>query len=199
MTLPDASADVPRRLTGFSCWCHTLALAASLGWSGCAATPVAPSRPQVVDGSGAEPASDDAHRGTPQGSGAREVDPRARPSPLEIQRSTLDRVIAAGPGALLARVPVEPTFDSKRRFVGFRIIEIFEGSPAVARYGIRRGDVLIGINDQRIVTPDSLMAAFERLRGADILAIRVLRDGNAVDFAFPIVPAGQPATDSTED
>ena len=134
-------------------------------------------------------AESDVVAASPAASGAREVDPHRAPAPLEVPRPVLDRVIADGPGALLARVPLEPVFDKSRRFVGFRILELFDGQPAVTRFGIRPGDIFVGITGQRIVTPDSLMIAFDKLRDADALEIRVLRGAEVKDFRFPIVDA----------
>jgi len=122
-------------------------------------------------------------------SGAQEMQAEAPPAPLVIPRKTLDRVLARGPGDLLQHVPMEPAFDGKHKFVGFRLVEIYGNDPKVLRFGVLPGDLLLAVNGQRIVTPGDLMAAFAVVKTADTLDIDVRRDGALRSLHFPIVPS----------
>lgn len=124
-----------------------------------------------------------------QSSGAQEMQAEAPLAPLVIPRKTLDRVLARGPGDLLQHVPIEPAFDSKHKFVGFRLVEIYGNDPKILRFGVLPGDLLLAVNGQRIVTPGDLMAAFAVVKTADMLDIDVRRDGQLRSLHFPIVPA----------
>lgn len=137
---------------------------------------------------------------SPRASGARPATGSARPAasttiaePLVIPRAALDRALAAGPGRLLADVPLEPVLGPGRRFEGFRIVELFRGDARVQRFGVRPGDVVHAINGQRIVTPGDLMKVFDKLRGADSLEITLQRDGTVRTLRFPVEPKAVPA------
>jgi type II secretory pathway component PulC len=126
-------------------------------------------------------------------SGARTTpvdDPNA---PLFVPRAALDRVLAAGPGRLLQQVPIEPVFAPGHKFAGFRILSVFGDDPRVLRFGVLPGDVLLAVNGQRIVTPGDLMAAFQKLHGADHIEVSVLRSTTARTFRIPVLPASRPA------
>ncbi len=122
-------------------------------------------------------------------SGAQEMEAEPPPLPLVIPRKALDRVLARGPGDLLQHVPIEPAFDGKHKFVGFRLVEIYGNDPKILRFGVLPGDLLLAVNGQRIVTPGDLMAAFAVVKTADTLDIDVRRDGHLRSLHFPIVPA----------
>lgn len=128
------------------------------------------------------------------GSGARPVASESQDRALVLPRPLLQRVLDAGPGWLLGQVPLEPLFDDKRRFAGFRIVSVFGDRPEVLRYGVLPGDALLAIGKRRIVTPGDLSAAFEDLRGAQELAVTVRRAGQVREVRVPIVEAA-PATD----
>lgn len=106
-----------------------------------------------------------------------------------IDRTLLERVLAAGPGWLLSEVPLQPTFLAKHKFNGFRIMALFHNNPKVLHYGVQPGDVVRSVNGQKIVTPGDLLLVFERLKTADTLEIDVQRDGAELQFRFPVVPA----------
>lgn len=137
----------------------------------------------VRGGSGARPEPQE-----PRGSGAR-AEP-ALPGPLTIPRPALDRVVAAGPGALLAQVVLQPERGSDNKFIGFRIVSLFGDTPEVLRYGVRPGDLLLSSQGQRIVTPGDLLTVFQRLRGARSVEVQVRRAGATVVLQWPVVEAG---------
>lgn len=128
------------------------------------------------------------------GSGARRLTTRRvrRSSPRGILRRDLDRFLDAGPGALLQRVPLQPMFGSGHRFMGFRVISVFENRPKALRYGVRPGDLVLRINGQQLLTPAHLLQVFRLLRNASHLEVDVVRDNKPVKVRVPIVdPAAE--------
>ncbi len=109
--------------------------------------------------------------------------------PPTLKRADLDRVLAAGPGALLQHVPLKPAFSGgqRRRFQGFLIARIFDNSPEVLRFGPRPGDRLRSVNGLVVNTPDQLMAVFKQLQNATVVQVSVVRDGQRLDFSWPVV------------
>lgn len=122
-------------------------------------------------------------------SGARRASPRRkrRSSPRGIWRKDIDRILDAGPGALLARVPLQPIFGKGRQFSGFSIVSVFENRPEALRYGAQPGDVVVSINGQRILTPADLLEVFRLLRNATRLEIDLLRSSRPVKIRVPIL------------
>lgn len=123
----------------------------------------------------------------PRGSGAR--DEQQVQGPLVIPRPLLDRTLAAGPGAFLAQVPLQPERGEDKKFQGFRIVSLYGDSPRVLRYGVLPGDLLISCQGQRIVTPGDLLTVFQRLRGVDLVEVQVKRAGELKVLRWPVVPA----------
>jgi len=128
-------------------------------------------------------------------SGARKVALQTSPRKRRrvIVRSDLDRVLAAGPGALLHAVPIEPVFGSRRRFVGFRIVSLWNNDRRVLRYGVLPGDMVTRINGQPVLTPAHLMQVFKLLHNAATLQVDLMRAGRRVRVTVPIVEDRAPA------
>lgn len=164
------------------------ALAAAAGCGGAAAEQVDDDRPRR-----AEVAADPGAAEQPRRSGARADAPSQ--GPLVIPRPLLDRTLAAGPGALLAQVPLQPERGEDKKFAGFRIVSLFGDTPQVLRYGVLPGDLLVSCQGQRIVTPGDLLTVFQRLRGSDVVEVQVRRAGELKVLRWPVVPAlAAPAT-----
>lgn len=123
--------------------------------------------------------------GEPKGSGAR-AEPQVA-GPLVIPRPVLDRLVAAGPGALLAQLVLEPERGADKKFLGFRIVSLFGDTPEVLRYGVRPGDLLLSSQGQRIVTPGDLLTVFQRLRGARSVEVQVRRARETLVLQWPVV------------
>lgn len=131
----------------------------------------------------------------PTGSGVRAIPAKpAAQGPLALPRPILNVVLDAGPGALLAEVPLRPVRDGNGKFAGFAVESIFGGNPMAARFGVKPGDVLLKIAGQRLVTPGDLSVIFGKLRTANELVVDVRRRGEALSFRCPIVEtnAGEP-------
>jgi S1-C subfamily serine protease len=99
----------------------------------------------------------------------------------ELTRKTLDETLAAGPGALLARVHVEAKRD-KAGFHGWRLVALPEGAPG----GLILGDVLLRVNGQRLERPEDLSRLFEALRGASEIVVEIERDGAPRTLRVPV-------------
>ncbi len=147
-------------------------------------------QPRPTEPAATDEAAEDEAAVQPRASGATAyVPPRTQVPEGAIDRAMLERVLAAGPGWLLAEVPLQPTFLAKHKFNGFKLLSVFRNDPKVLRFGILPGDIVRAVNGQKIVTPSDLLAVFQRLKTADSLEIAVQRDGVDRQFRFPIVPA----------
>lgn len=141
---------------------------------------------------------------SPQASGARDVP--VDPAPVQpsatatregatnagvpagsLARSEVDRALARGPGWLLNQLPLEPVVAAGRRFLGFRLMQVFDDSPRAHSYGIRPGDIVQSINGIRLIRPEDLMRIVEKLRKANAIEARILRDGEPRTHRIPIV------------
>ncbi len=70
--------------------------------------------------------------------------------------------------------------------IGVPIVSIIEGSGA-ERAGMRAGDIIVGINDIQIRTPQDL--AKVRLTPGEQIEVRVLRDGELMSMQVTVTPA----------
>jgi len=70
--------------------------------------------------------------------------------------------------------------------IGVPIVSIIEGSGA-ERAGMRAGDIIVGINDTQIRTPQDL--ANVRLTPGEQIEVRVLRDGELISMQVTVTPA----------
>lgn len=181
-------ADSPRK------WLCRWALVGALGGGlGCGAVQAEPddgarTEPAGRLGPSAEERGARSDPGDRKGSGARSEPLTA--APLVIARPALDRLIAAGPGALLGQVVLEPQRGADRKFQGFRIVSLFGDTPEVLRYGVRPGDILVSSQGQRVVTPGDLLTVFQKLRGARTVEVQVRRAGETLVLQWPVVEAG---------
>ena len=103
-----------------------------------------------------------------------------------IARADLDRVLAASPGAFLARVDSEPVVRSGR-FVGWRIRSLFSGDARFAASALLPGDIVTRINDRPIERPEQFSDVWHSLGAARELRVAVIRAGKAGTLLFPIV------------
>lgn len=123
-------------------------------------------------------------------------EPRSRApadgSELDLPKGSLSRadviaVVDAGLGRFLQRVRVEPSLE-EGRFVGFRVLELVP--PGFwAQTDLEPGDVVTHVNETPIENPERAHAVFESLREAQVLKVRVLREGQERFLTFRIVGA----------
>jgi len=112
--------------------------------------------------------------------------------PIDTYRETWDRlasgeVFGGGLGGLFGGgAPRRPTNGylgviRDEKAANCRIAEVSRNSPA-ARAGIKEGDVITKVDDQKIETFDDLRAYLGRRRPDDIVVITVLRDRETLSF-----------------
>ncbi|MCB9740203.1 MAG: PDZ domain-containing protein [Deltaproteobacteria bacterium] len=85
------------------------------------------------------------------------------------------------------QLPLEPVVAAGRRFLGFRLMQVFDDSPRAHSYGIRPGDIVQSVNGIRLIRPEDLMRIVQKLRKADAIEARILRDGDPRKVRIPIV------------
>jgi type II secretory pathway component PulC len=143
----------------------------------CAERTPPPDEPMIdLDDDGrAEPAS-------PPAAAKNKVAPARRRSG-EIPRADLERVLAAGPGRLLARVEVKASVTGGR-FIGWEVVRNpWDDVDLVA------GDVILSVNGRTLEHPLELKVLWDDLRKANAIAVEVDRKGEKLRLDFTIVPA----------
>ncbi len=106
------------------------------------------------------------------------------PKVENITREALDRVLAAGPAAILGMVETAPVLN-KGKFIGFRIAAFPLGPPG--GIDLRLGDVVTRVNGLEIERPEQFFAVIEELRVAEVLTFSVVRDGVGQVLRYPVV------------
>jgi hypothetical protein len=171
---------------------------------GCGATsrqtPQAAS-PQVGSGAREVALDTQAESSAPRGDRADAASAAGRPTARgALDGDAVDAFVARGAGWVLHEIQLEPVIAAGRRFLGFRIVQIFDNSPAVLRFGVRPNDIIRSVNGLPLVRPDDLVRILAVVRGAEQLDVRVLRDARQERVVIPIERAvasrrGRPETD----
>lgn len=111
--------------------------------------------------------------------------PAPKRGPLELKRSSLQDVIAKGPGRFFERMPVTPHLVG-RRFVGYRILELYgraKGHPQ----GVHVGDVVTQINALPVSRPDEFMKVWADAAEQDTLVVDLIRGSQRHEIVYKIV------------
>ncbi|MBN2577315.1 MAG: hypothetical protein JXP73_22320 [Deltaproteobacteria bacterium] len=95
----------------------------------------------------------------------------------EIKRGALDLALRNLP-SLSASVRVAPEMRDGKPF-GFRLFAIRADGP-VAKLGLRNEDILVSVNGLDITTPDHVLNAYDKLKAARRLALRLVREERAL-------------------
>jgi S1-C subfamily serine protease len=103
-----------------------------------------------------------------------------------VARADLDRTLAAGPGAFLARVHVRVAHEGS----AFRGWELVALDPPYDGSGLAPGDVVTRVNGRVIERPEELQEAWHALRGADAITVEYLRGGDRRELRVPVVDSG---------
>jgi type II secretory pathway component PulC len=114
-----------------------------------------------------------------------------------IRRSSVQAVLAAGPGAFLQNLAVDdqPVF-LQGKFHGFRIAAL-EGD-SWKGVDLRPGDVVTHVNGFSLEHPEEAAEAFYSLRVASELTVEYERDGEPHEIRFGIIDDGpSPGTETT--
>jgi len=147
--------------------------------------------------------------GAPKASGARPLELRPRPeaapttaaaAPMPdgaVSRAEIELLLQRGPGWLMSQVALEPVIAAGRRFLGFRLVSMFDDGVRVRRSGVRAGDIVQRVNGVPLRTPDDLTKILAGLRQASAIDLKMLRDGEPVTVRLAIVdPAHAQAKDA---
>lgn len=120
--------------------------------------------------------------------------PSTQDDSFTIPRAELLSALERGPSWLIQKVTVRPVL-LDRQFYGFQLVSLFPEDPALQTLPIQVGDIVQQVNGQSIERPDQFMRAWESLTSADVLSIRVIRDGRPLMITW-LIQAG-PAGGST--
>ena len=102
-----------------------------------------------------------------------------------IRRAAIISVLDRGLGRFLQGVRVDAAKDGKR-FVGFRLLDLYSGTPAFQKVDLVPGDVVTAVNTLSVERPEQALRAFESLRTAPALIVDYLRDGQERRLKFVI-------------
>ena len=102
-----------------------------------------------------------------------------------LSRAALDKLIAAGPHALISSVDVKPAKE-KGKFIGFLLTGARPNSPLASSQTVQIGDVLVSVNGQSVERPDQFMAVWEALGSKDALSVTVVRQGKRIRYVWKI-------------
>jgi general secretion pathway protein C len=97
----------------------------------------------------------------------------APPNISTVSRSDLNNIIKKGPANILAMVQMD-SVKNNGKFTGFKIISFRFNAASVL--GLKPGDVLLKVNGLAIETPDQYFEVFERLKKAEFVEFKILRD-----------------------
>lgn len=138
-----------------------------------------------------------------QGSGVRSLELRSPPSEAStsatastpggripdaaVTRDEIDVLLQRGPGWLMSQIALEPVIAAGRRFLGFRLLSIFDDGVRVRRSGVKTGDVIQRVNGLPLRTPDDLTKILASLRQAAAIELKLLRGGEPLTVRLAIV------------
>lgn len=112
-----------------------------------------------------------------------------KPPAGALWREVVNATVDQGLGYFLQRVDVEPSFDSKGSFQGFRIVEL-RGDGFWDGVDLRKGDVVLRVNDKPIEREGQAYEVFQELKSVDQLNVQYLRQGQRLSLSYRIIPRG---------
>ena len=104
------------------------------------------------------------------------------PNEYAIERSAVDRILEAQAELMKHRIVQEKDGD---RVLGVKISGIKPGS-VLSMLGIENGDRLEALNGFDMTTPEKMLEAYARLRGADRLQVHLTRGGKPINVDYTI-------------
>ncbi|MEO7095750.1 MAG: PDZ domain-containing protein, partial [Polyangiales bacterium] len=125
------------------------------------------------------------------------VTPPAKPAPVVapveqgpksgFARGDVDRTLKGGLGRFLAYVDIEAALDGKRKFIGWRVMELRGPKGTWDGVDLHLGDVVTSVNGFPIERDDQAMAAFRSLEVASEIRVSILRDGKPTELRLAII------------
>jgi len=94
--------------------------------------------------------------------------------------------VKANPERLADLARVEPAMEDGQ-FQGYRLMA-GKDARLLNRFGLRTGDVLVGVNGVSLDAPEKGLDALQALSDAEELDVEVLRAGNRLSFSFRVEP-----------
>ncbi len=116
-------------------------------------------------------------------SAAPPVSARVRTRRGSISRAQLVAVLDRGPGAFLRAIEVRPHFRD-RQFAGWQLMAI--SATAAGALDLQPGDIILAVNERRIVRPRHLHALWTELRGSDEIVVQAEREGRPFEIRFDV-------------
>ncbi len=98
-----------------------------------------------------------------------------------ILRSVLKRHVKRGAGEFISKVRVRAAFQ-RNRFYGWKVIS-YRGPGKK----VRRGDVILRVNDKSIERPNEFMAVWNGMAKRDTLVVKLVRGGKPMELRYKIV------------
>jgi hypothetical protein len=111
---------------------------------------------------------------------AREVDAGTIP------RAALQAELSGGIGKFLRQVRLQPAL-AGGHFIGWRLLQIFEGRTDVHVSVLRPGDTVLRVNGRSVERPEEFKAIWDSLVNAPELVLDIQRGGKASKLKYSIV------------
>ena len=104
-----------------------------------------------------------------------------------LSRMEFSQVMEKGPQRFIATMHVDPHL-VKGRFVGWRIGGFAPNSGLVNSQSILAGDVIIAVNDEPLERPEQFMRAWEVVRNASAITVKLIRGKKRMVYRWTIKP-----------
>ncbi len=104
----------------------------------------------------------------------------------DIPRPVLLAVLSRGVGRFLQHVHAEPHLVGGR-FVGWRLVSLFEADPQLQRGALQPGDTVMRVNGQSIERPEQFKSVWDSLGTQSELMLQVQRAGKQTQVRYRIV------------
>ena len=99
----------------------------------------------------------------------------------------LERILEAGPRALVSSFLVQPAYGPKKRFLGFQIVQRTAHAAIGPNAAIKVGDIVVAANGIRLETPAQFMSAWRKLREQKVFVVDILRAKRKVRYRWTLV------------
>lgn len=107
-----------------------------------------------------------------------------------ISRSSIHAALEAGLGRFLSTLEIEPVLNSRRQFVGWKILQLH--NPEWAHFDLKPGDTITRINGFRIERDHQAHQVFHSLAVASEIRVSLIRDQKAQEIRIAIVDTTTP-------
>lgn len=119
---------------------------------------------------------------------AEPAEPPALPERVDagaLQRARVLAVLQEGAGRFLQKLKTEPHLE-RGKFVGWRIVRLFEQQPEMRGEVLRPGDTLMRVNGQSIERPEEFLHVWQEMRTSGELVLQIRRAGHDSTVRYTI-------------